>query len=36
MEDLLSRERELLKVLTKSQQSELAALLRELAIHFED
>lgn len=36
MEDLLSRERELLKVLTKSQQSELAALLRELAIHFEE
>jgi DNA-binding MarR family transcriptional regulator len=36
MEDLLSRERELLKVLTKSQQGVLAALLRELAIHFED
>jgi len=36
MEDLLSRERELLKVLNKSEQGELAALLRELAIHFED
>ncbi|MEY3769235.1 MAG: hypothetical protein RL390_99 [Actinomycetota bacterium] len=35
MEDLLSRERELLKMLNKGEQSELAALLRELAIHFE-
>ena len=35
MEDLLSRERELLKMLNKSEQSQLAALLRELAIHFE-
>ncbi len=35
MEDLLSRERELLKMLNKSEQSELASLLRELAIHFE-
>ena len=36
MEDLLSRERELLKVLNKGEQADLAALLRELAIHFED
>ena len=35
MEDLLSRERELLKMLNKGEQSELASLLRELAIHFE-
>ena len=35
MEDLLGRERELLKMLNKGEQSELAALLRELAIHFE-
>jgi DNA-binding MarR family transcriptional regulator len=35
MEDLLSRERELLKVLNKGEQAQLAALLRELAIHFE-
>ena len=36
MEDLLGRERELLKVLNKGEQADLAALLRELAIHFED
>ena len=36
MEDLLSREREFLKGLSKSEQSALAALLRELALPFDD
>jgi len=36
MEDLLSREREFLKGLSKSDQSALAALLRELALPFDD
>ena len=36
MEDLLSREREFLKSLTKGEQNQLAALLRDLAIPFDD
>ena len=36
MEDLLSRERELLRVLNKSEQSDLANLLRELSLPFEN
>ena len=36
MEDLLTREQELLKVLSKADQSELANLLRDLARPFED
>ena len=36
MEDLLSREREFLKSLNKSEQSALASLLRELALPFDN
>ena len=36
MEDLLSRERDLLRVLNKSEQQSLASLLRELSLPFED
>ena len=36
MEDLLNREQDLLRVLNKAEQSQLATLLRELALPFEN